>query len=80
VSEQDEQDYLDALIERAVYLAMLNGAVATMASSMHACPEAWDARARFLADMDRLTTAPGATAAEVEQAAAGILALAAEGD
>ena len=38
------------------------------------------AREQFLADMDRLTTAPGATAAEVAQAAAGILTLAAEGD
>lgn len=37
------------------------------------------ARERFLADMERLATAPGATAAEVEQAAAGILALAAIG-
>jgi hypothetical protein len=78
--EQDAQDRLDALIERAVDLTMLNGVVAAMAASQLACPEAWAARARFLADLNRLETLPGVSAAEVEQAAAGILALADQGD
>lgn len=76
MTDQDARDHLDGLIERAVELTLINGVVAAAASSMRACPEAWEARARFLAAADQLATAPGVTAAEVEQVAGGILALA----
>jgi hypothetical protein len=79
MTDQDARDRLDALLERAVALTELNRTVAAIASSVLACPGAWDARARFLDSLNRLETSSGMSAGEVQQVAAGILALAPEG-
>lgn len=78
--ERHHLDDRNDLFERAVALTEINGAIAAMASSMLTCPEALDARARFLDSMDRLATSPGVSTDEVQQVAAGILALGTEGN